>query len=100
MTTVSNEVTLGRQVLRQEVNRRIRSGTGSGTEANGSGTIEIFCECGRVRCADRLRIALDDYDDVLASRGNFVVTTHHDHDATQRLVSRHHGFLVVEREYR
>jgi hypothetical protein len=96
MTTVSNEVTLGRQVLRQEVNRRIRRGT----ESNGSGAIEIFCECGRVRCADRLRIALDVYDDVLASRGNFVVTTHHDHDATQRLVSRHHGFLVIEREYR
>ena len=99
MTTMTNEVTLGRQVLRQEVNRRIRSGTES-NGSNGSGTIEIFCECGRVRCADRLRIALDVYDDVLASRGNFVVTTHHDHDATQRLVSRHHGFLVVEREYR
>jgi hypothetical protein len=96
MTTVSNDVTLGRQVLRQEVNRRICSRT----ESNGSGTIEIFCECGRVRCADRLRIAVDVYDDVLASRGHFVVTTHHDHDATQRLVSRHHGFLVVEREYR
>jgi hypothetical protein len=96
VTTVSNEVTLGRQVLRQEVNRRIRT-VG---ESNGSGAIEIFCECGRVRCADRLRIALDVYDDVLASRGHFVVTTHHDHDATQRLVSRHHGFLVVEREYR
>ena len=93
MTTVSNDVTLGRQVLRQEVNRRVRDAT----EPNGSGTIEIFCECGRVRCADRLGIALDVYNEVLASQGQFVVTTHHDHDATQRLVSRHHGFLVVER---
>ena len=94
MTTVSTDVTLGRQVLRQEVNRRMRSAT----ESNGSGTIEIFCECGRVRCADRVQIAVDAYDDVLASQGQFVVTTHHDHDATQRLVSRHHGFLVVERD--
>lgn len=96
MTTVSNDVTLGRQVLRQEVNKRIRTVT----ESNESETIEIFCECGRVRCADRLRIEVDIYDEVLASRGHFVVTTHHDHDATQRLISRHHGFLVVERDDR
>jgi hypothetical protein len=94
MTIVSNDVTLGRQALRQEVNKRILGATA----ANGSGTIEIFCECGRVRCADRVQIAVDIYDDVLASRGHFVVTRHHDHDATQRLVSRHHGFLVVKRE--
>ena len=93
MTTVSDDVTLGRQVLRQEVNRRVRDAS----EPNGSGTLEIFCECGRVRCADRLQIAIDVYNGVLASPGQFVVTTHHDHDATQRLVSRRHGFLVVER---
>ena len=95
MTTVSTDVTFGRQVLRQEVNRRIRSAGESGP----SETIEIFCECGRVRCADRLRIASDVYDEVLASTGQFVVTTRHDHDGTQRLVSRHHGFLVVERNH-
>ena len=93
MTSISNEVTLGRQALRREVNKRIRSVV----EPNGSGTLEVFCECGRLRCADRLRIAVDAYDEVLASQGHFVVTTHHDHDASQRLLSRHHGFLVVER---
>ena len=93
MTSVSNDVTLGRQALRRKVNKRIREVV----ESNASETIEVFCECGRVRCADRLRIELDAYDQVLASQGYFVVTTHHDHDATQRLVSRHHGFLVVER---
>jgi hypothetical protein len=96
MSSVSNDVTLGRQVLRRKVNERIRGVT----DPSGSGTIEVFCECGRVRCADRLRIAVDVYDEVLASPGHFVVTTHHDHDATQRLVSRHHGFLVVERDHR
>jgi hypothetical protein len=93
MTSVSNEVTLGRQALRREVNKRIRDVA----EPNESATLEVFCECGRVRCADRLRIAIDAYDEVLASEGRFVVTTHHDHDATQRLISRHHGFLVVEK---
>jgi hypothetical protein len=95
MTTVSSDVTFGRQVLRQEVNKRIREAG----ESDASDIIEIFCECGRVRCADRLRITIDLYDEVLASIGQFVVTTHHDHDGTQRLVSRHHGFLVVERTH-
>jgi hypothetical protein len=94
MTTVSTDVTLGRQVLRQEVNRRIRDLP----ESDRSGKLEIFCECGGVRCADRVQIAVDAYDEVLAAPGHFVVTRHHDHDATQRLVSRHHGFLVVERD--
>ncbi len=94
MTSVSNDVTLGRQALRRQVNTRIRGVV----ESTASGTIEVFCECGRVRCADRLSIELDVYDKVLASQGHFVVTTHHDHDGTQRLVSRHHGFLVVERD--
>ena len=94
MTSVSNEVTLGRQALRREVNKRIRGVT----EPSGSGTIEVFCECGGVRCADHLQIALDAYDEILEAQDHFVVTTHHDHDATQRLISRHHGFLVVERE--
>ena len=94
MTTVSTDVAVGRQDLRQEVNKRIRGLP----ESNGSGTIEIFCECGRVRCADRVQIATETYDEVLAAPGHFVVTRHHDHDATQRLVSRHHGFLVVERD--
>ena len=93
MTIVSNEVTLGRQALRREVNKRIRDVA----EPNESGALEVFCECGRVRCADRLRIDADAYDEVLASEGHFVVTTRHDHDGTQRLISRHHGFLVVER---
>lgn len=93
MTSVSNEVTLGRQALRREVNKRVRGVA----EPDGSETIEVFCECGRIRCADRLRIDADAYDEVLATEGHFVVTTHHDHDGTQRLISRHHGFLVVER---
>jgi len=93
MTTVSNDITLGRQALRRQVNRRIRDAV----EPSEAGTIEVFCECGRVRCADRLRIAVAAYDEVIASEGRFVVTTHHDDDGTQRLVSRHHGFLVVER---
>ena len=66
-------------------------------EAGLSGPIEVFCECGRRACANRVPIDVAVYESVLNTPGHHVVTTRHDEDGTQRLVSRHHGFLVVER---
>lgn len=66
--------------------------------ASATATIDVRCECGRRLCADRLSITVDAYEAVLESPGHYVVTTHHEHDPTQRLVSRHHDFLVVERD--
>jgi hypothetical protein len=88
-----NNSSVGRQALRREVNRRVRDAA----RPNESTDAEIFCECGRRLCADHLRIELDLYEEVVNSPGRYVVTTHHDNDPTQRLISRHHGFLVVER---
>jgi len=94
MATVFHSISFGRQVARRKVNTHIRSANGLIEAA----TIEIFCECGRRHCADHVQIAKDVYESVLRSAGQYVVTPHHDHDPTQRLVSRHHGFLVVERD--
>ena len=94
MATVSNGVSFGRQTVRRDVNTRILSVT----DSIGPASLEIFCECGRRLCADRLHIAPDLYEGVLGTPGQYVVTTHHDDDPTQRLVSRHHGFLVVQRD--
>jgi hypothetical protein len=86
-------VTVGRQALRRMVNTRLLRTI----EAGLSGTIEVFCECGRRACADRVRIDVAVYESVLKTPGHHVITTHHDQDGGQRLVSRHHGFVVVER---
>jgi len=86
-------VTVGRQALRRSVNTRLHRTI----EAGMSGTINVFCECGRRACADRIRIDVAIYESVLKTPGHHVITTHHDQDGGQRLVSRHHGFLVVER---
>jgi hypothetical protein len=93
MTTVSHGVSFGRQTVRRDVNARLRSVNGPTPLTS----LEIFCECGRRACADRIRVALDLYEAVLGSPGQYVVATHHDHDPSQRLVSRHRGFLVVQR---
>ena len=89
----ANGSSVGRQALRREVNRRVRDAAASAEPAS----VEIFCECGRRLCADRLRIDLDLYEQVVNTPGRYVVTTHHDNTPSQLLISRHHGFLVVER---
>jgi hypothetical protein len=70
---VANDISLGRQALRRSVNARIRSDV----DWSESGTIDVFCECGRSRCADRLQIAIDGFDEALAS-GSYVVAPGHE----------------------
>jgi hypothetical protein len=94
VTGAFNKITFGRQVLRRKVNTRVPSFTGTSETT----TIEVFCECGRRLCADRVRIAVDIYEAVLESPGHYVVTTNHGNDSSQRLVSDHPGFVVVERD--
>jgi hypothetical protein len=89
---VSISISAGRQAVRRKVNAERRA-----IGNFGEPTVEIFCECGRSHCADHLRIDLELFQAVLNTPGRYVITTHHDHDPTQRLISRHHGFLIVER---
>ena len=91
---VFNDVTFGRRMLRRKVNTRLPD-IASASEAS---TIDVLCECGRRLCADRLQLTVDAYEAVLESPGHYVVTTSHEHDPGQSLVSRHHGFVVVERD--
>lgn len=93
MISVSNDISLGRQALRRSVNERARS-VSSGSA---SGAIDVFCECGRVRCATRLQIAIDAYDDVLATQRRYVVLAGHEDNGVDLVVARENGYIVVER---
>jgi hypothetical protein len=95
MTSVTNDVSVGRQALRRSVNERI-SGLSLGSNAE---TVEVFCECGRRRCADRIRIATDVYEQVRTSVACFVVTAGHE-ESEAELIARNNGYLVVERKAR
>jgi hypothetical protein len=96
VTVVANEVSLGRQALRRSVNERIRSTI----DWNESESIDVFCECGRVRCSDRLQLAIDEFDDVLATPGWYVVLPGHESERAERPVNRHEHVIVVERSGR
>jgi hypothetical protein len=92
--SMADGVTVGRQALRRMVNARLYRTV----EAGMSGTINVFCECGRRACADRVQINVTTYESVLKTAGQHVITPRHDEDGRQRLVGRHHSFLVVARD--
>jgi hypothetical protein len=93
MSAVANEVSLGRQALRRSVNERIRATI----DWSAAGSIDVFCECGRVRCSGRLQIALDDFDEILRTEGWFVVLPGHEADDAERALVRREDLVVVER---
>lgn len=73
MTSLVSDISLGRKALRRSVNEQIRSVI-DWTEAS---TIDVFCECGRVRCAERLQLALCEFDAAVES-GRYVVVDGHE----------------------
>ena len=96
MTAVANHASLGRQALRRSVNEQIRRTI----DWDGSGSIDLFCECGRVRCSDRLQIAIDEFDGVLGTSGWYIVLPGHEDGGAEHTVSRRDDVIVVARNGR
>ncbi len=85
------KVSLGRQLLRREVNERSRLG------ASGAAELMILCECGRPRCADRFAVSTATYEELRRFPTHFAVKAGHDATDAERLVAEHDGFRVMEK---
>jgi hypothetical protein len=96
VTSIANAASVGRQALRRSVNERIRAAVGESAQ----GSIELFCECGRIRCSDRLQLAVGEYDSILAAAGRYVVLPGHQDDGAERPVDRRDDVVVVDRSRR
>ena len=72
VSSVANDISVGRRALRRSVNERIRSVSGG----PGSETIDVFCECGRVLCAERVRIPIDEFDEIVGAERPVVAPAH------------------------
>jgi hypothetical protein len=91
MTAPLAKVSLGRQLLRREVNERAR------TADLGAPELVLLCECGRPRCVDRFAVSAGTYDDVRRFPTHFVVRTGHEAPEAERLVAEHDDFRIVEK---
>lgn len=86
------KVSVGRQALRREVNERIAGlNAGWGTER-----FEVFCECGRARCAERVAVAATTYEELGRVPTHFLVKLGHA-DGPDRVVGEHDEFVIVEK---
>lgn len=85
------------QSLFRDVNERVRQAKDGRT--NWMGTSQWMCECADVDCTERIRLSLDEYEQVRADPTHFAVFPEMAHvvpDA-ERIVEKHEHFWVVEK---
>lgn len=93
MSSLADGVSIGRQVLRREVNSRMQNAFSS-TEAE---TLDVLCECGHRFCATRVQVGVGFYEGLVASGRLFVVADDHLDKSGEVAVGEYEGFVVVER---
>jgi len=84
------KVSVGRQVLRRELNDRIR------VRNAGEREFEVFCECGRAGCRDGVVLERDVYETLRRVPTHFLVKRAHAGPA-ERVVDTVGDFLIVEK---
>jgi hypothetical protein len=60
--------------------------------------LEIICECGRNGCSGLISVARGDYGRARAQPRRFFVVPGHELPEIDRVVGRHDGFVVVEKQ--
>ena len=86
------KVSIGRQALRREVNKRIATLN----EGWATDLFDVFCECGRARCADRVTVSSATYKEVRRVPTHFLVKTGHV-GRSDRIVGEYDEFVIVEK---
>lgn len=88
----SPKVSVGRQALRREVNQHIRALH----ERFASQEFEVFCECGRTGCSERVTASAPTYDELRRVPTHFLVKRGHAADE-DRIVGDYDEFVIVEK---
>ena len=58
---------------------------------------EFVCECGRTDCAERLRVPLNEYENVRKHPRRFIVASGHERPRVEKVIDERQGWLVVEK---
>ncbi len=83
-----------RRSLLREVNERIREVNGGFALLGGTPDwVEVFCECGRTGCLERVRVPSGLYEEIRTLEGHFLVAPGHEHE--ERIVADDRLYRVV-----
>jgi hypothetical protein len=84
------------EALFREVNERVR-----GINEDFGGRLEeaeFVCECGDPSCTDRVRIKLDDYEELRSEPTHFAVRAGHEIPDVEDVIQRCEGYVVVAKK--
>jgi hypothetical protein len=87
----SQKVSVGRQVLRRELNDRLRA-----RHAGSEREFEIYCECGRAGCRDAVSVTPAIYERLRRVPTHFL-TKHSHAEAAERVVESYEDFVILEK---
>lgn len=91
----SDERRARNEALFREVNERIEELSSDESEQEAS--IEVVCECSRVRCTELIEVTRRQYESVRSDPRRFIVVPGHEHTDTARVVERNSAFSVIEK---
>ena len=63
-----------------------------------TGTMSILCECGKLACIEQIELTLDAYRELRADPTRFAVKPGHEEPDVERVVERHEGYFVVQKD--
>jgi hypothetical protein len=66
--------------------------------AGDDAALEIVCECARNGCAELIKVSRADYRRARSEPRRFLLVAGHELPEIERIVGRHDGFVVVEKE--
>jgi len=81
------------EALFRDVNERI-------AETSGRFDIdeaEFMCECADPGCAERLRVPLDEYEEIRENPTTFVLNANHVEPGVEKVVKRRRGYAIVQK---
>lgn len=83
------------EVIFREVNERVRES--EETFDSGRGEAEFVCECGDAGCVDRIRMTLEEYEELRSNPTHFAIRPGHDIPDVETIVSREGRYDVVRK---
>jgi hypothetical protein len=89
----------GNEALFREVNERVAEVAEDFVELETTADpVEFTCECGRATCTEPVAMTLVEYEALRAAPTHFAVVDGHELPEIERVVERHPGYLVVEKQ--
>lgn len=97
MKTVKPTPDEARIARTESVFRHVNEGIAETAEFFGSKETELVCECADPECQHRVKVPLDQYEEVRADGTQFIVAEGHEEPDYERVVERRPRYAIVKK---